>query len=222
MPTTPVNETKRRLLDLLKRSDECKVADLAPQLGISDNAVRQHLEDLEATGLVGRHNAANSGRRGRPSSVWRLTDLASDLFPDRHSDLTIELIEAIRTAVGNDGLDAVIRARSQRQLEAYRLIVPSPDSGVRLIDRVRALADQRTAEGYLAEVTPLDASDETAGVVLTEHHCPICDAAATCQGLCREELAIFQAALGDDVAIERTTHALAGDQRCTYEIRRAK
>ncbi|NOX31669.1 MAG: transcriptional regulator [Actinobacteria bacterium] len=212
MPATPVNETKRRLVDLLKRSDENKVTDLAAKLGVTDNAVRQHLEDLEASGLVSRQTIPNEGRRGRPSSAWRLTDLATELFPDRHADLTVELIEAIREATGEKGLDEVIRVRSKRQLDAYQdLLAHETD----LHGRLDALANQRTAEGYLAEVTTLD--DGT--LLLVEHNCPICDAAANCQNLCREELEIFQAVLGDEVSVERTTHVLAGDQRCSYEIR---
>ena len=32
--------------------------------------------------------------------------------------------------------------------------------------------------------------------ILAENHCPICVAAKSCQGLCREELDLFRAALG--------------------------
>ncbi len=213
MPATPVNETKRRLVDLLKRSDENKVSDLAAKLGVTDNAVRQHLEDLEASGLVSRRTIPNEGRRGRPSSAWQLTDLATELFPDRHADLTVELIDAIREATGEEGLDEVIRVRSKRQLDAYQRIVGGDDTP--LTDRVDSLAGQRTAEGYLAEVTALD----NGALLLVEHNCPICDAAASCQNLCREELEIFQSVLGKHVSVERTTHVLAGDQRCSYEIR---
>ena len=55
-------------------------------------------------------------------------------------------------------------------------------------------------------------------LVLVEHHCPICVAAATCQGLCRTELEVFQATLGEDALVEREQHLLSGDQRCAYRI----
>ena len=79
---------------------------------------------------------------------------------------------------------------------------------------MRRLADIRSAEGYLAEVR----DGEDGSLLLLEHHCPVCDAASTCQGLCRSELELFKAALGDDVAVERVQHLLAGDQRCAYRI----
>ena len=55
-------------------------------------------------------------------------------------------------------------------------------------------------------------------LVLVEHHCPICTAAAACTSLCRSELEVFQYALGDEVTVRREQHVLAGDQRCAYRI----
>jgi predicted ArsR family transcriptional regulator len=54
--------------------------------------------------------------------------------------------------------------------------------------------------------------------LLVENHCPICAAAAACQGLCRSELAVFRAVLGTEIAIERIDHILAGARRCAYRI----
>jgi predicted ArsR family transcriptional regulator len=55
-------------------------------------------------------------------------------------------------------------------------------------------------------------------LLLRENHCPICVAAKSCQGLCREELSLFQAVLGAGVRVQRTDHVLAGAQRCAYVI----
>jgi predicted ArsR family transcriptional regulator len=81
--------------------------------------------------------------------------------------------------------------------------------------RVRTLAEQRTAEGYMADVER-DGDD----YLLVEHHCPIHDAATECVGLCAAELDAFRTALGDDVEVTREQHLLAGDHRCTYRISR--
>ena len=144
---------------------------------------------------------------------WSLTDLAADLFPDRHADLTVELISAIRASVGDAGLDAVIAYRTENQRKSYSTMVQE-SPGDDLTARVDALADIRTLEGYMAEVTP--AADGT--VILTEHHCPICDAASTCQGFCRDELKLFNDVLGPDVEVERIEHLLSGDSRCSYRV----
>ena len=209
--TTGLTDAKRRVLERLKRVDGASAGELAGGLGVTESGVRQHLETLEGLGLVVRRAGAADGR-GRPPEVWSLTPLAGELFPDRHGDLTLELLDAIRAAVGDEGLDAVIDARAERQLAAYRAVLPTGD-GVSVRRRVEALARQRSAEGYMAE-TRVEGDD----VFLVEHHCPVCSAASACAGLCRGELELFRAALGGDVTVDRTQHLLAGDARCVYRI----
>lgn len=209
----PISDAKRRIIDRLKRVESATAPELAAEFTLSDTAVRQHLEALEEHGLVERAPSPPPVGRGRPPVRWQLTPLAADLFPDRHANLTVELISSIRDALGDQGLDQVLDARAGAQLVAYRAALPNPATTPVPV-RVRRLADLRTAEGYLAEVR----SEEDGSLVLVEHHCPVCDAATACQGLCRTELQLFRAALGDDVEVERVQHLLSGDQRCAYRI----
>jgi predicted ArsR family transcriptional regulator len=205
--------TKRQIIERLKRAD-AKVADLARALDMTEAGVRQHLDALADHGLVVSRTGIAAGR-GRPATVWALTDLAQDLFPDRHDDLTVELITAVRTALGDDGLAKVIDARGDKQRAAYEGALPKRGT---LRERVAALARIRTEEGYVAEVAdPPDAPDGDA-VLLIEHHCPICTAASSCPGLCGSELELFREVLGPHVSVERTQHIIAGDRRCTYRI----
>ena len=91
----------------------------------------------------------------------------------------------------------MIDSRAEQQLEAYRAV---PAAGTATLEkRVRALARQRTAEGYMADV-----HRDGDGVVLVEHHCPICTAATACPGFCRSELELFRATLGP--RRDRRTH----------------
>jgi predicted ArsR family transcriptional regulator len=205
-----VSGSKRRIVERLKRAD-ATVSELATALGLTEAGVRQHLDSLTENGLVASRMRPSEGR-GRPPTVWTLTDLAQDLFPDRHDDLTVELIDAVRNALGDEGLDRVIEARFGVQRDAYRRALPTRGS---LRDKVEALARIRTAEGYVAEVVD---SDDGRGVILVEHHCPICTAATSCPGLCRSELDLFREVLGPRVTVERTQHVLAGDRRCAYRI----
>jgi predicted ArsR family transcriptional regulator len=208
-----MSDAKRRIVDRLKRVESATVPELAAGFDLTDTAVRQHLETLEENGLVERAPSPPPVGRGRPPVRWQLSAIAAELFPDRHADLTVELIGSIRAALGEEGLERVLEARGQAQLSAYRKALPDPAvSSVPV--RVSRLAEVRSAEGYLAEVK----SQEDGSLVLVEHHCPVCDAASACQGLCRTELDLFQAALGDDVTVERVQHLLSGDQRCAYRI----
>ncbi len=204
-----LTDAKRRIIERLKRAESATASELAAEFGLTDTAIRQHLEALETIGLVARAQGTAVGR-GRPPVNWRLTPMAAELFPDRHADLTVELIQSIRQSLGEDALGHVIRTRHERQLNAYREQI---DPGADVAVKVRRLADIRTAEGYVAEATT---DGDT--LVLTEHHCPIRDAAGVCLGLCTAELELFREALGDGVVIERDQHLLTGAQRCSYRI----
>jgi len=208
--TRNLGTTKRRLVERLKRAD-ATAGELAQVVGMTEAGVRQHLDALAENGLVTSHTRPAQGR-GRPPTVWTLTDLAQDLFPDRHDDLTVELISAVRTALGEKGLARVIDARGEAQHAAYERAVPRRGS---LRTRLEALASVRLAEGYDAEVVDDPDGD---GLLLVEHHCPICTAAAACPGLCGAELQLFRDVLGPQVDVERTQHVIAGDRRCTYRV----
>jgi predicted ArsR family transcriptional regulator len=204
-----LSTAKRRIIERLKRADTATAPELATEFGLTDTAIRQHLEALENAELVERVTAPSSGR-GRPPTHWRLAASASSLFADRHSDLTVELIVSIRDALGEDALDAVVRTRAERQLATYRVAI---DDNASVSDKVHRIAELRSAEGYLAEAVEGDGH-----MTLVEHHCPIRDAADSCAGLCSAELNLFRMALGPEVTVAREQHLLEGGQRCAYRI----
>jgi predicted ArsR family transcriptional regulator len=212
----PLSTAKQRVLEHLKRFDGATAGEIADALDITEAAVRQHLDALVERGLVeGRTRPRTNTGRGRTPGEWVLTPEAASQFADRHGQLTVELLDAMRDALGSEGVEQVIDSRAKHQLEAYRAVVP--EAGTASLERrVRALARQRTAEGYMADVHRDTGGD---GVVLVEHHCPICTAATACPGFCRSELELFRDTLGPGVTVERTAHLLAGDVRCAYLIR---
>ena len=174
---------------------------------------RQHLLKLEAQSLVESEDRREG--RGRPRKYWRLTREGHGRFPDRHSDLTLDLLRSLRDVFGNQGVDRLIEHREAASIADYRKLVGKQGS---LRQKLAALAKIRSREGYMASVT-----EEGGGsFLLIENHCPICAAAATCQGLCRSELAVFRAVLGTDVTVERIDHILAGARRCAYRISRRR
>jgi predicted ArsR family transcriptional regulator len=203
-----LSDAKRRIVERLQRVDAATAGELATEFELTDTAIRQHLESLQESGFVHRIEGAPVGR-GRPAARWQLSDAASVLFPDRHVDLSLELIESVRSLLGDEVLGQVIASRAQRQLDQYRRNVGTGTTAV----RVRRLAAQRTAEGYAAEVTS-DGDD----LLLTEHHCPVRAAAGACGELCSSELEVFRSTLGEGLHVTREQHLLAGDHRCAYRI----
>jgi predicted ArsR family transcriptional regulator len=198
-----------RVLYQLKTRGEQTAARLAKKLAITPMAVRQHLAALEDEALV----AFRDERRkvGRPARIWRLTDDASEHFPDSHAELTVDILDAVRRTFGDEGMDRLLATRAKKQLAQYRARLPQADAP--LAKRVAALASIRREEGYMAEWTR-----ERDAFLFVENHCPICAAAELCQGLCRDELALFRKVLGPGCRVERTEHILAGARRCAYRI----
>ncbi|MEM8813548.1 MAG: MarR family transcriptional regulator, partial [Pseudomonadota bacterium] len=126
-------------------------------------------------------------------------------------DLTLDILRSTEALFGEEGLEKLIRHREAETLLNYQAEMAPAQS---LQDRVAALTAIRTREGYMADWEP----HPDGGFLFVENHCPICAAAALCQGLCRSELKIFQAVLGAGAHVERTDHILAGARRCAYRI----
>ena len=202
--------TGERILYLLKTKGPQAASALAQRLHLTAMAIRQHLYRFREEGLVKFSNERRPV--GRPAQIWRLTEGAAKRFPESHAELTLEMIGAIRAAFGEEGLNKLLKERSRRQLRDYSEKMRSAGSG--LLERVLALSEIRSAQGYMAECTARP--DGT--ILLAENHCPICIAAESCQGLCREELSLFREVLGKKTRVERTDHILAGARRCAYVI----
>jgi predicted ArsR family transcriptional regulator len=199
-----------RILFLLKTLGSATAADLAGRLGISAQATREQLASLLDDGLVDFADAAAG--RGRPKRLWRLADKAQSRFPDTHAELTVELIDAVRSELGARALDRIVAKRERDTAARYAAAL----AACRRLDlKVRKLAELRSAEGYMAEVQP---TPDRKGLLLIENHCPICAAARACQGFCRAELEVFRDVLGDAATVEREEHILAGARRCAYRI----
>ena len=151
---------------------------------------------------------------GRPARRWLLTDAGHARFPDRHADLTLQLITQVRALFGEEGMDMLITAREQASEAFYRETIGA-DASAALEARVQALALARDVEGYMAEVEP----QGDGSLLLVENHCPICAAARECQNFCRSELDVFQRVLGPGCSVAREEHILAGARRCAYRIK---
>ena len=205
--------TRDKVLLHLKQKGPQTASQLARRIRVTPVAVRQHLYTLSEEGLVAFDD--ERCRVGRPRRTWRLAPRAQAAFPDAHSDLAIELIDAMKSAYGDEGLDRLVATRTRAQLKRYREALPPRDASIE--KRVAALAKLRRGEGFMAEWS----KERDGTLLLVENHCPICAAAAACPALCRDELSVFKAAIGRGIPVERVEYILAGGRRCAYRIGRA-
>jgi predicted ArsR family transcriptional regulator len=201
--------TYDQILMLLKTRGPQTAQSLAGLMGLTAMGVRRQLEAAVDDGLVRFQDSP--GKVGRPVRRWLLSDSGHARFPDRHAELTLDLIQDVRTLFGETGLEKLIAGRADASERAYRARM---DGGATLDERVAALAAARTLDGYMAETEPrADGS-----VLLHENHCPISTAARACQAFCRSELEVFRHVLGAGTVVVRIEHQLEGARRCTYLV----
>lgn len=196
-----------RILMLLKTRGQQSAADLGLVLQTTAEAVRQQLVKLASDDLV--EPITEARKVGRPQQFWQLTAAGHARFPDSHAELTTRLIDAIRTVLGEESLELVINQREKEMLELYGQELAGVGAFEQKLDK---LAELRSREGYMCEW-----QREGNDYLLIENHCPICAAAATCQGFCRTELSLFKQVLETE-NIVRLEHIIKGGRRCVYKI----
>jgi len=203
-----MKQTGEQLLFQLKSRGPQSAATLAAACAITPMGAHKQLQALQEQGLVDAEDQVQGP--GRPKRIWRLSAAGHGRFPDRHGELTVQLIRQTAAVLGEQALDRLIMAREQEMLATYAERLQGARS---LQARLQRLAELRAEEGYLARV-----EKDGKAWLLIEDHCPICAAASACQGFCRSELSLFTQLLGEGVRVERSEHLLEGARRCAYRI----
>lgn len=201
-------KTSEKIIQLLKVQGPLTAKVLATELSLTTMGVRQHMQALEDEGDIRFED--KKAPRGRPTRYWSLTPKSNSHFSDRHEDLSVQLIDSVITVFGDSGLDKLISYREQCSLELYQQRLVGKGT---LIAKLRALAELRSSEGYMATVT-----QEGDDFWLLENHCPICAAASKCLNFCRSELNLFQTLLNEEAEVSREEHIIEGARRCAYRI----
>jgi DeoR family suf operon transcriptional repressor len=190
----------------LKRTAGSTAKELAARLEVSLNAVRHHLRDLEAQGLV-VYERRNQGV-GAPAYAYRLTSAGEAMFPRRYESTLIELLDDV---VDREGRAAAVTAL-ERRYAALTGRLQAQLAGVTPSERMAAVVQLLTDEGYMAE-----ASSSSSSGVLIEHNCAIQAVAERFPEICAAEAKFLGAVLGAEV--ERRNHILSGCSACEYRVR---
>jgi len=207
-PLGPHGQTRRALVDLLKRRGELDVVQLAVELGVSNVAVRQHLAGLLAECLVTTKQVRRAV--GRPALVYTLAPAAEALFPQSSDRMALDLLLRLEQAVGPEAMEKLFQARMRDLNEAYKVRLADAKSWD---EKLKILAQIRDEEGYLAEVQP----GENGAPRLIEHHCPVAALAKQHPHVCAYELELFKQVLGEP-GLKRCSHILSGQHACVYEV----
>ncbi|MGW4002403.1 helix-turn-helix transcriptional regulator [Streptomyces nigra] len=205
------NRVARSILD----HGPSTVAELAGRLGLTQAAVRRHLDALVADDVVEAREQRVYGTRtrGRPAKVFALTDCGRDAFDQSYDKLAVDALKWIAEREGgSEAVAAFARARIEAQARAYREAVEAaaPD------ERTEALAKALSADGYAAAAR--SAPHPQQGEQLCQHHCPVAHVAEQFPQLCEAETEIFAELLGTHV--QRLATIAHGDGVCTTFIPR--
>ena len=190
----------------LKRAQPLTARDLAAKLGISLNAVRHHMKELEAEGLVAydrRHRGV-----GAPAFAYRLTSVGEGLFPRRYEATLLQFLDRIVEREGRDAAVRVLEGHFGSLAERLR----AETAGLAPSRRLEIVAQALAEEGYMAEAA---APTDSIGT-LTEHNCAIQAVAERFPELCAAEARFLEDVLGAPVS--RRAHILGGCGACEYHV----
>jgi len=201
-------KTNEKIIQTLKSQGEMTAKALAEQLGLTTMGIRQHMLSMETAGTIAFKD--KKAPRGRPTRYWSLTEKSNEKFTDRHSELTVQLIDSVQSVLGSSALEKLIADREDKMFEQYQAKL---EQGTTIKEKLELLAEIRSDEGYMATVV-----EQEGELWLMENHCPICAAATKCQNFCRSELQLFQKLFDDLAIISREEHIVEGSRRCAYRV----
>ncbi|MGW1891814.1 helix-turn-helix transcriptional regulator [Streptomyces sp. NPDC002004] len=212
---TGERSTRNRVARSILDHGPSTVTELANRLGLTQAAVRRHLDALVADDVVQPREQRVYGARtrGRPAKVFALTDCGRDAFDQSYDALAADALRWIaENAGGEAAVAAFARDRIEAQAQAYREAIEKAPPG----ERTEALAKALSADGYAA--TARSAPGRQSGEQLCQHHCPVAHVAEKYPQLCEAETEIFSRLLGTHV--QRLATIAHGDGVCTTYIPR--
>jgi DeoR family transcriptional regulator, suf operon transcriptional repressor len=195
------------LLLALKKHQPLTARELAERFAVTPNAMRRHLETLEAAGVV-RHTREARGVGG-PVHAFTLSGSGEALFPRSYANILLETLESIAAEHGRDGVSDFFR----RKWTALATEAAPALSQLPLDERVQLVSELWTSLGYMAEA---DVEEGTGLPVLRKHNCAIRAVAERYPEVCATEAEFIAELIGEPV--ERRQHILAGCNTCEYVV----
>ncbi len=219
--------TRARVARLILELGPSTASVIGGRLGLTPAAIRRHLDNLLAEGLIETRTARTyaSRGRGRPARLFAITDAGRSAFEHTYDDLASSALRFLAQEVGPAAVEKFARHQVSELERRYGAVLADAAPA----DRVRALADALSADGYAASAYAAPAAGEaapagpagvvgpaTAGEQLCQHHCPVAHVAAEFPQLCEAETEAFGRLLGRPV--QRLATIAHGDGICTTHV----
>jgi predicted ArsR family transcriptional regulator len=199
--------TRMEVLELLRRKGRSSAESIANDLGVTPNAVRQHLTNLERDGLV-VSQPERSGR-GRPSLLFALTERADAVFPKRYGQLATMVLQEVQDMGGPEMLDEVFARVAARHADA---IVRDLD-GLDFDEKLHRVVTWIGRAGTLVEQT-----EGAEGIQVTIHNCPFRNTALKFPQICTITPQLISRLTGAAVSQSDSIHRR--DPYCSFVVQR--
>jgi len=189
----------------LKKSQPATAKDLATKFAVSANAIRRHLKELEAEGLV-RYSRENRGS-GAPTYTFCLSDNGEALFPTQYGQVLADVLNQLAKTGGRGMVKQVFADRFREHAARIRAEMP----GASLEEKVKAVAGLLSDQGFMAAWSTDDGAFR-----LAEHNCAVRAVAEAFPEICAAEKEFLSDVLQTEVT--RDSHIPEGCNSCQYSI----
>ena len=214
--------TRGQVARLILELGPATAATLGGRLGLTPAAIRRHLENLIADGMIEMRTARSYGNRGRgrPAKVFVVTDAGRSAFEHTYDDLATSALRFIEQTGGPEAVAEFARRQVSELERRYAAVLAEADAT--LPARVQALAEALSADGYAAAAGPAPAIGPANngladnGAQICQHHCPVAHVAAEFPQLCEAETEAFGRLL--DAPVRRLATIAHGDGICTTHV----
>lgn len=201
-----LKSSRSAIIGLLKENGAMSVEQLADSIHVSKVCIRRHLGLLESDGLIRYEEERHD--RGRPRFIYRLTEKARCLFPQRYDELAREVLAQVERQFGVAGLDRVLEARADELIDQLK----AEFEGMAFEERVRALARVMSTRGYLAE----SRRQRDGSFRMRQRHCPTENIAIKYPAICEQEVRVYREVVGGEVV--RDCRIADGHRVCEFRI----
>lgn len=193
-----------RIIALLRRGAST-VEDLAAALGVTDNAVRTHLQLLEREGVIRQTGTRQGPGAGKPAVTYAVATEAESSLSSAYAPVLSTLLETLAERSSPREMEELLR-------EVGRRLGPDKPKGGSFDARVRAAAALLSSLG-----SELDIERTSEGYLLRGHACPLAAVVRQQPNACHAVEELVGTVVGAPVreCCDRSSGA-----RCRFEILR--
>lgn len=197
--------TRERVLESVVRRREARVEELAEEFGITTAAVRRHLENLRADGLVDVRAVRQV--TGRPYYAYHATEAATGAVPAAYADFLERTLRSLGER--EDVIAAVVTSVAEAMASRHRdEVPPEADPEGRVEHVTESLRREGILDGWRVEAD---------GYHLTNMTCPYRKAAEVSTLPCDSDRKAIELLLG--LEVQQLNRIVDGSPVCEYLVR---